>query len=160
MGHCIESGYAVVSEDDRVTVLDSEATKGIVEIARTTPKTEGVKIRVKRSLRDGSMKQRQSKRSRPVALTAGQKNRIPSKVAAANRAVFAIAHAHAVGAARLPDKRRSVCARPDSDDTGKLKALHPHRRGSHSRPRDAMGLGQFRSMEDDLAGERSHRDGE
>lgn len=55
MGHCIESGYAVVSEDDRVTVLDSEATHRVLEIARTTSNTAGVKVRVKRTRREGAM---------------------------------------------------------------------------------------------------------
>lgn len=55
MGHCIESGYAVVSDDDRVIVLDSEATHRVVEIARTTAKAEGIKVRVQRTRRDGQM---------------------------------------------------------------------------------------------------------
>lgn len=55
MGHCIESGYAVVSDDDRVTVLDSEATHRVLEIARTTAKAEGIKVRAQRTRRDGQM---------------------------------------------------------------------------------------------------------
>ena len=36
MGHCVESGYGIVTENDRLTVLDSEATPMIVDAVEET----------------------------------------------------------------------------------------------------------------------------
>ena len=55
MGHCIESGYALVSDDDRVIVLDSEATHRVLQIAHSSRRTKGLKLRVSRTPRDGAM---------------------------------------------------------------------------------------------------------
>jgi hypothetical protein len=55
MGHCIESGYGLVTEDDRLTILDSEATPKIVHTVEESSTEEGIRLRVKREERDGSM---------------------------------------------------------------------------------------------------------
>ncbi len=48
MGHCVESGYGVVTEDDRLTVLDPEATPMIVDAVEESSTDEGVRLRVRR----------------------------------------------------------------------------------------------------------------
>ena len=48
MGHCVESGYGIVTEDDRLTVLDSEATPMIVDTVEESTTDEGVRLRVHR----------------------------------------------------------------------------------------------------------------
>ncbi|MDG5778448.1 hypothetical protein VB773_02485 [Haloarculaceae archaeon H-GB2-1] len=55
MGHCVESGYGIVTEDDRVTVLDSEATPRVVDVIEDSDTTVGIRLRVERVERDGSM---------------------------------------------------------------------------------------------------------
>ncbi len=55
MGHCVESGYGIVTEDDRLTVLDSEATPKIVNTVEGSDTEEGIRLRVQREEQDGSM---------------------------------------------------------------------------------------------------------
>ena len=55
MGHCIESGYGIVTEDDRLTVLDSEATPKIMNTVEESDTKEGIQLRVQREEQDGSM---------------------------------------------------------------------------------------------------------
>lgn len=55
MGHCVESGYGIVTEDDRLTVLDSEATAKIVHTVEESDTEEGIRLRVQREEQDGSM---------------------------------------------------------------------------------------------------------
>ncbi|SFS09878.1 hypothetical protein SAMN05216559_3606 [Halomicrobium zhouii] len=55
MGHCIESGYGIVTEADRVTMLDSEATPQIVNVVEQSDTEEGIQLRVAREVRDGAM---------------------------------------------------------------------------------------------------------
>ena len=55
MGHCVESGYGIVTEDDRVTILDSEATPEIVNIVTESDTEEGIRLRVRREEQDGTM---------------------------------------------------------------------------------------------------------
>ena len=55
MGHCVESGYGIVTEDDRLTVLDSEATPKIVNTVEESDTEEGIRLRVQREEQDGSM---------------------------------------------------------------------------------------------------------
>lgn len=52
MGPCVESGFALVSDDDRVTVLDSEATRQILAVVQQGNRAGGIKLRLKRALRD------------------------------------------------------------------------------------------------------------
>lgn len=55
MGHCIESGYGIVTEDDRLTVLDPEATRMVVDVVEESRTREGIRLRVSREERDGTM---------------------------------------------------------------------------------------------------------
>lgn len=55
MGHCIESGYAIVGEDDRVTLLDAQATHRVLQVAQKSAQAKGLKLCVKRTTRDGAM---------------------------------------------------------------------------------------------------------
>ena len=55
MGHCVESGYGIVTDDDRLTVLDSEATPKIVDTVEESDTEEGIRLRVQREEQNGSM---------------------------------------------------------------------------------------------------------
>ena len=55
MGHCIESGYGIVTEDDRLTVLDAEATPKIENTVEESDTEEGIRLRIQREKEDGSM---------------------------------------------------------------------------------------------------------
>ena len=53
-GHCVESGYAVVT-DDELALLDAGATPDVVEVVRNSEKEQGHRVRVDRAERDGEM---------------------------------------------------------------------------------------------------------
>lgn len=55
MGHCVESGYGIVTEADRLTVLDPDATPKIVETVTECATEEGIRLEVRREERDGAM---------------------------------------------------------------------------------------------------------
>ena len=55
MGHCIESGYGLVDEKDKMVLLDSEATLWIVTLLKRTDKEKGVRLRVEREEKEGKM---------------------------------------------------------------------------------------------------------
>ena len=55
MGHCVESGYGIVTDDDRVTILDSEATPQVVNVIKASDTEKGIQLRVSREDRDGTM---------------------------------------------------------------------------------------------------------
>ncbi|WP_433631763.1 hypothetical protein [Halomicrococcus sp. NG-SE-24] len=55
MGHCIESGYGVVTEGDRLTMLDPEATPKVVDVVQESDTQEGIRLRVTRERGDGQM---------------------------------------------------------------------------------------------------------
>lgn len=55
MGHCVESGYGIVTEADRVTVLDPAATPKIVDAVEESGTDEGIRLRVRREEQDGTM---------------------------------------------------------------------------------------------------------
>ncbi len=55
MGHCIESGYGIVTEDDRLTMLDPEATPRVVDVLEDSETRKGIVLRVNREERDGTM---------------------------------------------------------------------------------------------------------
>lgn len=42
MGHCLESGYALVDADGRVTLLDPEATAPVLDALRRSDREAGV----------------------------------------------------------------------------------------------------------------------
>ena len=56
MGHCIESGYGIVTDDDRLVMLDAEATRSVVDTVEETDTEEGIRLRVTREKQDGQMK--------------------------------------------------------------------------------------------------------
>lgn len=55
MGHCIESGYGIVSEDDRLTVLDPNSTRKVVDAVERSDAEQGIRLRVTREKRDGTL---------------------------------------------------------------------------------------------------------
>lgn len=55
MGHCVESGYGIVSGDDRLTLLDPAATRQVVDAVEASDEQEGIRLRVTREERDGEM---------------------------------------------------------------------------------------------------------
>lgn len=55
MGHCVESGYGLVSEDDHLTLLDPKATQKVVNVVEESDTQEGIRLRVTREERDGTM---------------------------------------------------------------------------------------------------------
>lgn len=55
MGHCIESGYGIVTDDDRVTLLDPEASKKVVDAVEESEAKQGIQLRVTREEQDGTM---------------------------------------------------------------------------------------------------------
>jgi len=50
MGHCIESGFALVDDSDRLSLLDSEATAKILHAVETSHQDRGIRLRVQRKL--------------------------------------------------------------------------------------------------------------
>lgn len=54
-GHCVESGYAVVTEDDTLALLDAGATPRIVEVVENSKDEQGHRVRVERGREDGEM---------------------------------------------------------------------------------------------------------
>ena len=48
MGHCVESGYGIVTDDDRLTILDPEATPEIANAVEESDTEEGIRLRVQR----------------------------------------------------------------------------------------------------------------
>lgn len=55
MGHCVESGYGIVTEDDRLTMLDPAATPQVVNVVEASPTQKGIVLRVNREDHDGKM---------------------------------------------------------------------------------------------------------
>ena len=58
-GHCIESGYGIVDEMGRLSLLEAAATPRVLEAVRSSPKEKGIKLRVFRQEEEGEMKTRQ-----------------------------------------------------------------------------------------------------
>ena len=55
MGHCIESGYALVSEDGGLLLLDDDATLRVVDAVRKAAHDRGIRLRARRTFREGKM---------------------------------------------------------------------------------------------------------
>lgn len=55
MGHCIESGYGIVTEDDQLVMLDVDATRKVVNTVEATDTEEGIRLRATRKRQDGQM---------------------------------------------------------------------------------------------------------
>lgn len=56
MGHCIETGYGLVGEDDRLHVLDESATLKIALLLSQLQQENGIRLRVTREPRGAEMK--------------------------------------------------------------------------------------------------------
>ena len=54
-GHCIESGFGLVSDDGRVGLLDPAATPQVVEAVRGSEREAGIRLRVRREEQEGEM---------------------------------------------------------------------------------------------------------
>lgn len=48
MGHCLESGYGLVTEDDRLTLLDANATRKVVDTVEDSDTQQGIRLRAHR----------------------------------------------------------------------------------------------------------------
>ena len=56
MGHCIESGFALVEETGRVALLDASATPKVVNAIRSAESGTGIRLRIRREAnKDGYM---------------------------------------------------------------------------------------------------------
>ena len=55
MGHCMESGYGLVGEEGKLSLLDANATSLVVDALRATYLEQGIKIRATRESKDGVM---------------------------------------------------------------------------------------------------------
>ena len=55
MGHCIESGYALVSDDGQLILLDDHATRLVVDVVQRSEHDRGIRLRVDRSCREDKM---------------------------------------------------------------------------------------------------------
>ena len=55
MGHCIESGFGLVTEDDRLTLLDPQSTQEVVDVVEQSDSQQGIRLRVTRAEQDGTM---------------------------------------------------------------------------------------------------------
>jgi hypothetical protein len=55
MGHCIESGYAIVRDDGTVAPLDHHATPLVVQVATRSMRKQGLRLRVERRAVEGEM---------------------------------------------------------------------------------------------------------
>lgn len=55
MGHCIESGYGLVSDQGTTQLLKPAATPQVVRAIRQSPKSSGVKLKVHRQVEDEAM---------------------------------------------------------------------------------------------------------
>lgn len=56
MGHCIESGYGLVSDDGRPSLLEPASTPEVVNVIRRSPRAAGIRLRAMREMEDGHMR--------------------------------------------------------------------------------------------------------
>ena len=55
MGHCMESGYGLVGEQNKLVVLDPKATPWVVALLKRTDQEKGVRLKVEREEKDSEM---------------------------------------------------------------------------------------------------------
>ncbi len=55
MGHCVESGYGLISDEDVLTLLETKATPRVLDVLEAAGNVKGVKLRATRRLREGEM---------------------------------------------------------------------------------------------------------
>lgn len=56
MGHCVESGYALVEPDGKLLPLDPAATPLVVDALRASSRDSGVMLEATRVMAEGQMK--------------------------------------------------------------------------------------------------------
>ena len=56
MGHCIESGYGLVADDGRATLLDQSATPHVVNALGRSGRERGIRLRVTREREEHEMR--------------------------------------------------------------------------------------------------------
>lgn len=56
MGHCVESGYGLVDEEGRPSLLEPSSTPEVVQAIRGSRRSRGIRMRVTREMRDGEMR--------------------------------------------------------------------------------------------------------
>ncbi|WP_137285177.1 hypothetical protein [Halorussus salinisoli] len=56
MGHCVESGYSLVNEGERMVMLDAAATPKVVHAVEESDREEGIRLRVERHREDDRMR--------------------------------------------------------------------------------------------------------
>lgn len=54
-GHCIESGFGLVSEEGQLALLDTKATLPVVEAIMNSPRQQGIQLRAFREMKNGEM---------------------------------------------------------------------------------------------------------
>ena len=54
-GHCVESGFGLVTEDDRLMLLDPQSTRKVVDVVEESDTQQGIRLQVTRDDRDGTM---------------------------------------------------------------------------------------------------------
>jgi len=54
-GHCVESGFGLVSHDGRVALLDPPATPRVLDAVRASDREAGIRLRVTREQDGGEM---------------------------------------------------------------------------------------------------------
>ncbi len=55
MGHCVESGYGLITDDDRLHLLDDGATLKVASLLAQTQQDTGIRLRVTCEPRDAGM---------------------------------------------------------------------------------------------------------
>ena len=53
MGHCVESGYGLVTDDGRPLLLEPASTPAVVDAIRQSERETGVRLRARRELEEG-----------------------------------------------------------------------------------------------------------
>lgn len=72
MGHCMQSGYALIDDNDHLSLLDPAATPLVLEAVRRSGARRGIRLRAYRKMEDGEMS---TKRVLFVSIEAKQKHR-------------------------------------------------------------------------------------
>ena len=55
MGHCVESGYGLVGDNNKLVVLDPKATPWVVALLKKTDMEKGVRLKVEREENEKEM---------------------------------------------------------------------------------------------------------
>lgn len=54
-GHCVESGYALVTDDGQAVLLDEAATTKVLETVLASDRAAGIRLSVRRRIENGKM---------------------------------------------------------------------------------------------------------